>query len=78
VALEPSPLAVVLRDQDGTIATLKDTATGNGLPLFPRECTKLNLLSQMEFLQSRIFQGLETRAGLVTPSRHQQGRIGIA
>jgi diphthamide biosynthesis protein 2 len=31
-----------------------------------------------EFLQSRTFRGLETRAGLDPPSLLQQGRIGIA
>jgi diphthamide biosynthesis protein 2 len=32
--LESSSSAVVLRDQDGTVAILKDSAAGNVLPLF--------------------------------------------
>ncbi|KAI0052230.1 diphthamide biosynthesis protein [Auriscalpium vulgare] len=51
--------AVILRDQNGTVATLKDSAAG-------------------EFLQSRTFQGLETRIGLDAPSVLEQGRSGIA
>jgi len=31
-----------------------------------------------EFLQSRTFRGLETRAGLDPPSILQQGRTGVA
>jgi hypothetical protein len=35
--LESSTSAVVLRDQDGTVAILKDSAAGNVLPLFPMQ-----------------------------------------
>jgi diphthamide biosynthesis protein 2 len=59
-AQESSPSsAVILRDQEGTVSTLRDSAAG-------------------EFLQSRTFRGLETRAGLDSPSLLQQGRSGIA
>ncbi|KAH9051627.1 diphthamide biosynthesis protein [Lactarius deliciosus] len=51
--------ALILRDQDGTVTTLRDSAAG-------------------EFLQSRTFRGLETRAGLDPPGILQQGRSGIA
>jgi len=54
-----SSSALILRDQDGTVSTLRDSAAG-------------------EFLQSRTFRGLETRAGLDPPSILQQGRSGIA
>ncbi|KAH9975018.1 putative diphthamide synthesis protein-domain-containing protein [Lactifluus volemus] len=57
--ISSSSSALMLRDQDGTVAVLKDSAAG-------------------EFLQSRTFRGLETRAGLDPPSLLQQGRIGIA
>jgi hypothetical protein len=70
--LESSSSAVLLRDQDRTVAILKDSATGNGFTAVPRECTKLNLS-----LSNGVLIG-KTRAGLDTPSRHQQGRIGIA
>ncbi|KAI9451826.1 diphthamide biosynthesis protein [Lactarius psammicola] len=58
-AQDPSSSALILRDQDGTVSTLRDSAAG-------------------EFLQSRTFRGLETRAGLDPPSILQQGRSGIA
>jgi len=54
-----SSSAVILRDQNGTVSTLRDSAAG-------------------EFLQSRTFRGLETRAGLDPPGVLQQGRSGIA
>ncbi|KAH9016449.1 diphthamide biosynthesis protein [Lactarius pseudohatsudake] len=58
-AQESTSSALILRDQDGTVTTLRDSAAG-------------------EFLQSRTFRGLETRAGLDPPSILQQGRSGIA
>lgn len=75
----PSSSAVVLRDQDGTVATLKDSAAG--APFFL--CTTYQAKSSShnlkgEFLQSRTFRGLETRAGLDPPNVLQQGRNGIA
>jgi diphthamide biosynthesis protein 2 len=57
---EPSSSsAIILRDQESTVSTLRDSAAG-------------------EFLQSRTFRGLETRAGLDFPSLLVQGRSGIA
>ncbi|KAI9439278.1 diphthamide biosynthesis protein [Lactarius indigo] len=58
-AQETTSSALILRDQDGTVTTLRDSAAG-------------------EFLQSRTFRGLETRAGLDPPSILEQGRSGIA
>ena len=74
----PSSSALVLRDQDSTVATLKDTAAG--VP-FSSLCDlpAAELSSRKgEFLQSRTFRGLETRSGLDPPSVLQQGRSGIA
>ena len=76
----PSSSALVLRDQDDTVATLKDTAAG--VPFFS-SCDLPEALAELssrkgEFLQSRTFRGLETRAGLDPPSVLQQGRSGIA
>lgn len=73
-----SSSAVVLRDQDGTVTTLRDSAAG---VLFPTLCDLLEAESffcEGEFLQSRTFRGLETRAGLDPPNVLQQGRSGIA
>ncbi|KAG6889476.1 hypothetical protein C0995_001003 [Termitomyces sp. Mi166 len=51
--------AVVLRNQDSTVARLADTAAAM-------------------FLQTRTYQGLETRVGEDAPSVLEQGRSGIA
>ncbi|KAI0065169.1 diphthamide biosynthesis protein [Artomyces pyxidatus] len=55
----PNSSAVVPRNHDSTVATLRNSAAG-------------------EYLQTRTFQGLETRAGLDAPSILEQGRSGIA
>lgn len=80
VPAPPPSSALVLRDQDGSIATLKDTAAGVPFSLhatYQRRFLK-SLSRTGEFLQSRTFRGLETRAGLDPPSVLQQGRSGIA
>ncbi|KAH7914892.1 putative diphthamide synthesis protein-domain-containing protein [Hygrophoropsis aurantiaca] len=53
------PSAVILRNQDGTVSRLADSAAAM-------------------FLQSRTYQGLETRIGEDAPSILEQGRSGIA
>ena len=74
----PSSSAVVLRDQDGTVTTLRDSAAGVSLSL-RAIYQSLNLSHRKgEFLQSRTFRGLETREGLDPPNVLQQGRSGIA
>lgn len=72
-----SPSAIILRDQDGTISTLRDSAAGM-LHSILQICPAELLPYEGEFLQSRTFRGLETRAGLDPPSVLQQGRSGIA
>jgi diphthamide biosynthesis protein 2 len=74
----PSSSALVLRDQDSTIATLKDTAAGVLFSLCATYQTTESSSRKGEFLQSRTFRGLETRTGLDPPSVLQQGRSGIA
>ena len=72
-----SSSAIILRDQDGTISTLRDSAAGMLHSILPI-CSAEIFPHEGEFLQSRTFRGLETRAGLDPPSVLQQGRSGIA
>ena len=73
----PSSSALIRRDQDSTVTTLRDSAAGMPFLLFTLS-TGLNHSFIGEFLQSRTFRGLETRAGLDPPSILQQGRTGVA
>ncbi|RDB21855.1 Diphthamide biosynthesis protein 2 [Hypsizygus marmoreus] len=57
--LESDSAAMILRNQDSSVARLSDSAAG-------------------QFLQTRTYQGLETRVGEDAPSVLEQGRSGIA
>jgi diphthamide biosynthesis protein 2 len=76
-AASSSSSALIPRDQGGTVTILRDSAAGMSFPLFAIRRTESFYL-EGEFLQSRTFRGLETRAGLDPPSLLQQGRTGIA
>lgn len=73
-----TPTSVILRNQDNTVATLKDSAAGL---FFPTVCSARFINRHVnfsgEFLQARSFRGLETRMGLDAPSTLEQGRSGI-
>lgn len=73
-----SSTALISRDRDGTVTTLRDSAAGMPFLIFSLRYSLLSPLLKGEFLQSRTFRGLETRAGLDPPSILQQGRAGVA
>ena len=74
-----SPNAMVLRNQDGTMTVLQESAAGaccgaqSKFALSPY----MYCLTAL-YLQSRSFQGLEARIGEDGPSILEQGRSGIA
>ena len=71
-----SSAAVILRNQENALSVLPDSAAS--------ECRVFAVLVVLlicrvgEFLQSRTYQGLETRLGQDAPSVLEQGRSGIA
>lgn len=69
--------ALVLRNQDGTVAKLSDSAAGEHHQVY-HFITSLLTWYTGEFLQSRSYRGLESRIGEDAPSVLEQGRSGIA
>ena len=70
---------VVLRNQDGTVAVMADSAGGTPIPLHNGlQLTDNSPPTPAQFLQARSFKGLETRIGQDAPSVLEQGRSGIA
>ena len=75
----PGSSDVVLRNQDGTVAVMADSARGAFTPPdHVLQLTEKPSRTPAQFLQARSFRGLETRIGQDAPSVLEQGRSGIA
>ena len=70
--------AVILRNQEGQVARLEDSAAGETPAFYEFPGVLMQRILTVQFLHSRTYRGLDPRIGQDAPGVLEQGRSGVA